>query len=208
MRRGVLLLLSLCNLPPAWAETYRWVDERGQVHYSDTKPPLATEQTVLDKQGRVLRKLPRTGTVPETAADERMSARDIARERQDRALLSTYVHEGEIDLARDRALAQEKARQTSLQAMLKQVNERIARIEAEVAAVEQAGRRIPDALRQSRSEAQREAARLSELLEYSQVAAARIEARYEAYKLRFRELKGRAAEPRLGAAPAEGNAIP
>ncbi|MGQ9861980.1 MAG: DUF4124 domain-containing protein [Thiobacillaceae bacterium] len=208
MRRGVLLLLTLCNLPPAWAETYRWVDERGRVHYSDTKPPLATEQTVLDKQGRVLRKLPRTGTVPETAADERMSARDIARERQDRALLSTYVHEGEIDLARDRALAQEKARQTSLQAMLKQVNERIARIEAEVAAVEQAGRRIPDALRQSRSEAQREAARLSELLEYSQVAAARIEARYEAYKLRFRELKGRAAEPRLGAAPAEGNAIP
>lgn len=208
MRRAVLLLLTLCNLPLAWAETYRWVDERGRVHYSDTMPSNATEQSVLDKQGRVRRKLPPGGGGSDMAEDGRVSARDIARERQDRALLSTYVHEGEIDLARDRALAHEKARQTSLQAMQKQVNERIARIEAEVAAIEQAGRRIPESLRQSRSQAQQEAARLRELLEHSQAAAAHIETRYEAYKLRFRELKGRAAEPRLGAAPAEGTAIP
>lgn len=208
MRRAVLLLLTLCNLPLTWAETYRWVDERGRVHYSDTRPPHATEQSVLDKQGRLLRKLPPGGGGADTAADDRLSGRDLARERQDRALLSTYVHEGEIDLARDRALAQEKARQTSLQAMQKQVNERIARIEAEVAAHEKAGGRIPESLLQSRGQAQREAARLNELLKHSQAAAARIETRYEAYKLRFRELKGRAAEPRLGAAPAEGAAIP
>lgn len=61
MRRAVLLLLTLCNLPLAWAETYRWVDERGRVHYSDTMPSNATEQSVLDKQGRVRRKLPPGG---------------------------------------------------------------------------------------------------------------------------------------------------
>lgn len=204
----VLFLVVACGISVAWAETYRWVDERGRVHYSDTRPPHATEQSVLDKQGRVLRKLPRTGALPETAADDRARARDSDRERQDRALLSTYVHEGEIDLARDRALAQEKARQTSLQAMLQQVHVRLARIEAEAAAHEKAGRHIPDALRQSRSQTEQEAARLSDLLEHSQAAAARIEARYEAYKQRFRELKGQAAKPRLGAAPAVGNAMP
>ena len=100
LRAAILLLLTLWSIAPAWAETYRWVDERGRVHYSDTKPTQAMEQTVLDKQGRILRKIPRTGAVPRTAADDRVRARDLARERQDQALLSTYVHEGEIMLGK------------------------------------------------------------------------------------------------------------
>ena len=210
LRAAILLLLTLGSIAPAWAETYRWVDERGRVHYSDTKPPQAMEQTVLDKQGRVLRKLSRTGAVPETAADDRVRARDLARERQDRALLSTYVHEGEIDLARDRALAQEKARQDSLQAMLEQALARLARINAESAGHAQTGRRMPDALRQSRIQTEREVVRLNDMLGRNAAAMAQTEARYEAYKLRFRELRGLATQPPSngGAAPAVGNAMP
>ena len=210
LRAAILLLLTPWSIAPAWAETYRWVDERGRVHYSDTKPTQAMEQTVLDKQGRVLRKIPRTGAVPQTAADDRVRARDLARERQDQALLSTYVHEGEIMLARDRALAQEKAKRDSLQAMLKQALARLARIDAELAGHTQAGRRIPDALRQSRIQTEREVARLNEMLARNAAAMAQTEARYEAYKLRFRELKGLATQPPSngGAAPAVGNARP
>jgi len=189
-RAAILLLLTLWSIAPAWAETYRWVDERGRVHYSDTRPPHGMEQTVLDKQGRVLRKLPRTGAVPETAADDRVRARDLTRERQDLALLSTYVHEGEIDLARDRALAQEKARQDSLQAMLEQALARLARINAESAGHEQTGRRMPDALRQSRIQTEREVVRLNNMLGRNAAAMAQTEARYEAYKQRFLELRG------------------
>lgn len=206
MRWAILLLLLLCHLPLAWTGTYRWVDEQGRVHYSDTMPSRAREQAVLDKQGRVRRKLT-PGEQSQAAKNQQMSAQDIEREREDQALLATYAHEGEIDLARDRALAQEKARQTSLKAMLAQVNEQIADYEAEIAAYKQAGGSVPEALRQSLSQAQQEAARLMELLERSQAAAARIEARYAAYKLRFRELKGQAAQPRQGVAPA-GAAAP
>lgn len=205
-----LLLVALSSIPAAHAETYRWIDERGRVHYSDTKPPQVTEQAVLDKQGRVLRKLSRQGTVPETAADERVRARDLARERQDRALLSTYVHEGEIDLARDRALAQEKAKQDSLRAMLEQTHARLARINAEFAGHEKAGRRIPDALREARSQAEREVVRLNDMLGRSAAAMVQTEARYQAYRLRFRELKGLAAEPPANTefAPTVGNVKP
>lgn len=207
MHWAVLLLLLLCHLPLAWAGTYRWVDEQGRVHYSDTMPSRAREQAVLDRQGRVRHKLT-PGEQSQAAKNQQMSARDIKREREDQALLATYAHEGEIDLARDRALAQEKARQTSLKALLAQVNAQIAHYEAEIAAYKQAGGSVPEALRQSLSQVQQEAARLTELLERSRAAATRIEARYAAYKLRFRELKGQAAQSRQGGAPAEGDAIP
>lgn len=205
-----LVLLTLCIVPSAGAQTYRWVDERGRVHYSDTKPPLATEQAVLDKQGRVLRRLPRSGAVPETEADDRARARDIARIRQDQALLSTYLHEGEIDLARDRALAQEQAKRESLQAMLQQALNRLAQINGEAAAHSQAGRRVPEALRQSREETQREIARLQDLLGRNAAAMAQTEARYAGYKHRYRELKGLSSQgpSNAGGTPAVGNTVP
>ena len=34
-------VLSLCVLPGAWAAMYKWVDENGQVQYSQTPPPAA-----------------------------------------------------------------------------------------------------------------------------------------------------------------------
>ena len=33
------LLLFLLVAPLAWAQQYRWVDEKGRVHYTDTPPP-------------------------------------------------------------------------------------------------------------------------------------------------------------------------
>ncbi len=136
MRLLLLAAFLLASLH-VWANTYRWVDERGRVHYSDTLPPQAVEPAVLDKQGRVLRRNSRAAGAP----DKTQAEREAGQERQDRALLSTYVHEGEIDLARERALAQERARLESLQAMLEQVRGRLARIEAEAAGHEKAGRR-------------------------------------------------------------------
>lgn len=207
---AALLQVTPWMIPAVHAETYRWVDERGRVHYSDTKPPQATEQSVLDKQGRVLRRLPRTGAVPEAAADDTARARDIARERQDQALLSTYVNEGEIDLARDRALAQEQAKRESLQAMLQQALTRLAKINGEAAAHAQAGRRVPEALRQSRDETHREIVRLHDLLGRNAASMAQTEARYEVYKQRFRELKGQAGQKpsNAGVTPALGNTVP
>lgn len=182
---------------PAWGQTYRWVDERGRVYYSD-KPPLhAAEPDVLDRQGRVLRKLRSQAPVSGNTAAQR----DLARERQDRALLSTYVHEAEIDLARERALAQERAKQESVMALLEQARARKAQLEAEAAAHRQAGRTPPTGLSQSLAESEREFARLSQLYARSVNAMREIEARYEGYKRRFRELKGLPAEAARTAAP-------
>src|ERR1700741_5188172 len=39
MKTTTLLLLSLLAASAAWAQQYRWVDEKGRVHYTDTPPP-------------------------------------------------------------------------------------------------------------------------------------------------------------------------
>lgn len=206
---AVLLQVTLWMIPAAHAQTYRWIDERGRVHYSDIKPPQAREQAVLDKQGRVLRQPQQPDVQTRKGMEDGAKVREAARERQDRALLSTYVHEGEIDLARDRALTQERAKRESLQAMLQQVRGRLAQIQAAAAAHTQAGRPVPEALRQSRDETQRELAHLNEMLGRNAEAMARTQARYEGYKQRFRELKALAgqAPSSVSAAPAEGNAV-
>lgn len=196
-RLAATLVLGLLLGLPTWAQTYRWVDERGRVHYSD-KPPLhAAEPDVLDRQGRLLRKAQPRAPAP-SAQDV---PHDLARERQDRALLSTYVHEAEIDLARERALAHEKAKQASLEALLEQARARKSRLEAEVAAHRRAGRTPPASLSQSLAEGERELNRLEALHALSVAAAREIHTRYEGYKRRFRELKGLPSEAANAAAP-------
>jgi glutaredoxin len=41
MSRALLLLLLVA--PLAWAQQYRWVDEQGKVHYTDTPPPASAK---------------------------------------------------------------------------------------------------------------------------------------------------------------------
>lgn len=117
----------LAAVTPCLAGTYRWVDERGQVHYGDSMPPqyAGKSHTELNAQGRVIRRFQEEPASPE-ARDrrDREAARQAEadrsrqeRQRRDRALLATYASVAEIDQAQARALAQEQALADSLQAM-------------------------------------------------------------------------------------------
>jgi hypothetical protein len=98
----------------AGAATYKWVDDKGVVHYSDKVPPEAVDKgaTVLDKQGRTMKKIEPTPTPDQlkakAAAEEQQRALAKSLEdqaRKDRALMQSYTTEDEIDVARNRALA-------------------------------------------------------------------------------------------------------
>ena len=43
---AMVLLLSLANSPPAHAKLYKWVDDQGNVTYSQQKPPGRKAQTI------------------------------------------------------------------------------------------------------------------------------------------------------------------
>ena len=94
---------------------YRWVDEKGQVQYTDRPPVESTGRpsSTLTNQGQVLKRN-EAALTPEQEASrelERKRAREeaaVAREdrRKNMALLSTYPSEQDIEEARARALQQ------------------------------------------------------------------------------------------------------
>jgi hypothetical protein len=48
----VLLLIVLFTANPAFAQIYRWVDEKGTVHYSNAAPPQGVKATVFDRDAK------------------------------------------------------------------------------------------------------------------------------------------------------------
>jgi hypothetical protein len=50
MRFALLVLLFVTT--PVVAQVYRWVDEKGTVHYSNSKPPAGVKATVVDPDAK------------------------------------------------------------------------------------------------------------------------------------------------------------
>lgn len=192
------LVAALVLASGAQAATYRWVDEQGKVHYGDTLPPqqAGRASVELDKQGRVKKENPRTALSPEerrrqeeaTSQAEAAKRQEQVQRRRDKSLLSTYVSEEEIDLARDRAVGQEMSTLSGLRVRLKAAAEKLDYANRQLATHQ------GKVYLQMRDEATAEQAQLADVIRRREAALEETRARFEADKLRFREL--RAATPR------------
>lgn len=107
------ILLALLIGGAAAADTYRWVDDNGVVHYGDSLPAESAEKQkhVLNDQGIPITMIEGRKTREQLEAEARVRAereraamvasRQIAR---DRILLDTYLSVDEIEMLRDRRL--------------------------------------------------------------------------------------------------------
>jgi len=94
--------------------TYKWVDEKGVTHYSDTLPPQYTNNanTVLDRHALPVDSTPaaltpeqRRARAAEAARQAELDRRNEERRREQIALLNLYSDADEIDRVRERSLA-------------------------------------------------------------------------------------------------------
>jgi hypothetical protein len=186
-------LLSLAGV--GHAATYKWVDDRGVVHYSDKVPPEAADKsrTELNAQGLPIKKSAKAPTPEELRAKEREEARARAVEkeraeiaRRDRALLSSYTTENEIDLARNRSLRTIEASIKSAEAYASQL--KIRKADAEAKKATYAGKTVPPALERELESISSESARQAELIAQKNKDAAAVHVKYDADKQRWREL--------------------
>lgn len=143
---------------------YKWVDEKGNTHYGDRVPAQ-----YVDRAGDALKKSGRLAKADAKAAEQRPGEQDVdkskaeakqqlERQRQDTALLSTYASETEIEQAREREL-----------------------------------RRNSDTLKHStaglaKSNNRDDKHKLATLIEQSRRENDTINAKFDAHKVRFREL--------------------
>jgi hypothetical protein len=112
---AVFLTLGLCLVvTSAIADTYRWKDKDGKVHYGASVPAEYADQPydVLNSSGMVIRRVEDTSAPLEIQAEEAVKERaplisDEERQRQsDRLLVIQYRSEDDIAKARELELAQ------------------------------------------------------------------------------------------------------
>jgi hypothetical protein len=120
MRKQItLILLTALALPlvvvaqPKSTKTFKWVDEKGKVHYGDSVPPeyAKIDRDVLNAQGVKVGSEEGEVTPEERAAMAKKKADEEARlaakadvARRDRMLLETYLSVADIEDLRDRRL--------------------------------------------------------------------------------------------------------
>jgi hypothetical protein len=133
---AILLILPQASLGDSGQKLYRWVDNKGNVHYGDSVPAeyAEVEKQVVNEHGVTVDVLRGKKTDEELAAEKReeeLRAERELRRRQDQALLATYLSVDEIIMHRDRRveLFQAQARVTEL--YLRNLQKRLDSLERE-----------------------------------------------------------------------------
>ncbi len=148
--------------PFASAATYKWVDEKGIVHYGDRAPTQdgnALDVRTISKSGVPSARQAQAKVVEQDPEKQKAQAkRQLEQARQDNALLATYASEQEIEYARERELNRRQ----------------------EVMATATGGLATSNNPEDKR--------KLASLLAKGQKDVDAINAKFDAYKARFREL--------------------
>ncbi|MCB1635879.1 MAG: DUF4124 domain-containing protein [Xanthomonadales bacterium] len=137
------------------AKLYKWVDENGNVHYSDQVPPSQAKQAreELNDQGVTVKQVDRALTADELAARraEEKAAADaaaaIAAERErDRTLLDSYASEEDITRSYNQRvdLLDQTIEARKVEIGLREKN--LADLVARAADTERSGRAVPEVL--------------------------------------------------------------
>lgn len=160
-RKRMILRLGACFalmgiVTTAYAGTYRWVDERGRVHYGDHIPPESRNRaySVINPQGITVKNIGQAKTPEQLAEERRLQLQREEEQRQvrervlqDRILLDTYPTVGDLLETRDRHLATLEGLIEVSQHKLSNLNSEMDKITKTAANLERAGKRIPNELR-------------------------------------------------------------
>jgi hypothetical protein len=192
----VALATLLFAAPQARGATYKWVDEKGVVHYSDKIPPEAINKgsVEINKHGVAVRRTDPAPTPEQRRAREleELRRQELAREREeidrrDRALLATYTTESEIDLARRRALNTIDAQVQGAASYSTLLNKRKAELDARKAGL--GGKPVPPVLERELANIDTELQKQAELIAVKKKEIAVVNARYDLDKKRWADLR-------------------
>jgi DNA repair exonuclease SbcCD ATPase subunit len=170
---------------------YKCVDDRGKVYYSDKVTPECREIEEMNRQGRVVKKHEtlKPGVAPKLAADSAGRKDGAEKQRRDRALTATYTSEQEIDVAGDRSLAIPLQSVKTAENRLAKVNQQLFELKTQANRLAGQQKAIPPHLLEEINAKQNEVSALEAELQQKMSHADSVRARYEADKLRYRELK-------------------
>jgi chromosome segregation ATPase len=142
MRKAVFFLAVLSGLVAAGAsaagqtpksapstgkQTYKWVDEKGVIHYGDHVPAEYSqrEQSVLNEQGLEVQKRQAELSPAEAIERAKKQKEEAQRKQHDMFLMSTYPSTREIENVRDTRLDQINAQISAAEAYIDSLTTRV-----------------------------------------------------------------------------------
>jgi len=149
------LAFALLAAQPAAAKLYKWTDEHGNVHYSDTVPPNEAGQgrEVKSDSGQTVDKVAPPPTKEELEQKRKEQAHEEAERRQreeqskrDRVLLMSYSSVKQIERTRDQRLETLKSRIQLTQTRVDKLQQELERQRERAAAAERTGRGSPESI--------------------------------------------------------------
>jgi hypothetical protein len=174
---------------------YRYVDERGKVHYLDRPPTEATGKPIdqLNRQGAVLKQGEAALTPEQLAARETEKRRQQEEQirireenRRNQALLDTYSSEKDIDDSRARAIAVANDSIKDSKAKLAEAIKRHEKLKAEAEFYHK--RPMPAQLNQEVQSNEREIAIQRDAIEKKEQEIVAINAKHDEDKRRYLEI--------------------
>jgi hypothetical protein len=189
------LIAAVLALPAQAAEgnvrMFKCIDAAGKVYYSDKINPDCGQGSELNRQGVVMKKkeIAKPGQ-PAKADPAAVPKNAQEQERRDRALMATYTTEEEIDAARDRSLAIPMQGTKNVEMKLDKTNQQLTELKKQADALAAQKKPLPAPLLEDVSANQKEISAMEADLAQRKAQSNAIRAKYEADKMRFRELKG------------------
>ena len=198
---GLLASASAATPPTQWGAAgkggvvYRWVDERGVVHYGDSIPPKYAKDgaTVLNAQGVVIGEVAPEKSAAELAAAAR-TEEDLQKQQQrDNFLMTTYTSVKDIEQLRDERLEQLKGQRAAAESYIADLHERLLALQARAMEFKpydsgRGARRMPDDLAEQLVRTLNEMRAQRSALDAKDAQETAMRAQFQADIDRFREL--------------------
>jgi hypothetical protein len=130
------MLLPLAAGAQESRETYKWLDDEGQIHYGDSVPPEYADKrkSVLNEQGVAVGQVEGKKTAEQLQREKEEKELEMQRElqlRADKALLATYITVQEIEMHRDRRVELFRAQARVTELYLRNLNRRLDQLKQE-----------------------------------------------------------------------------
>jgi hypothetical protein len=200
-RYASLTLCALISLTAASAHAgklYKWVDDNGQVRYGDSIPPQYARKSnqTLNEQGVVVEQKAAAKTREQIEEEERIKQAEAEAERirrekayQDRILLDTFTNEDEMIMTRDGKIEAIEAVIRITNGRSEKLKQRLVELKQRAAALERAGKQVPDHLKQEIVESRHQIAQNRRYVANRKAEQQKIRDKFELDIRRFRELK-------------------
>ena len=193
-----LLVLLLVLSAPAQAGLYKWVDEKGNVQYSDKPPaqPGKSGTAKLDSQGMMVSHIDPPLTAEQSAARDadaahqrEEQARKESVKRHDNALLNSFSNTKEIDDIRDSKLDQIRAGIASDQSRIDAIQKRVDEDNKRMDKIKQSKQPVPSDMVAQATARHADIAKIRDQIQQKQTTMQQVRTDADADKKRLIELR-------------------